>query len=316
MRITWSKGADLARIKELDHTHLLVTTRLGPSQIDLKPVLMDLPDEEQAVEILLGYSANRNQTGDRKPNEADKEAAADIAQRVGYLPLALEILGRLANSYPSLAELSKRLDSVLDKEAALHAKTGEVKSIAAVLNLANEKYSKTKKEQKKVKQALTYISYLDPDGISAELLALVMGIAESEAADILAALAARSVLRPAGKEEAYRVHRLVQEVSRGKGVNQSVPGGMVESVVQRISEVSKSGKYKECIWLIPHLPRFTKLIRSAGWIQPDKKNIMIFKILTYIEQCSLSVGNILIIDQYIEKSVDLRTIISQIKEDK
>ncbi|MBU0514794.1 MAG: hypothetical protein KJ621_08470, partial [Proteobacteria bacterium] len=116
----------------LPGSHLLVTTRR--TDVDLPRVKMDLPLENEALDIFLGY-AELDRGG---ISEAEELAAREICDRVGNLPLALEILGKVARKR-GLAQTALRLDDIISEKASVHGK-GEVLSIGAALALAEGQY--------------------------------------------------------------------------------------------------------------------------------------------------------------------------------
>ncbi|MBI4797980.1 MAG: tetratricopeptide repeat protein [Desulfarculus sp.] len=230
---------------------LLATTR--KSDVNLPPIPMDLPPEEEALGIFLAYAAKEGQALD----EPQRRAAYDICQRVGFLPLALEIMGKLARTQ-ALTDLAHDLTNrieVVEKEGLTHTK--DLTSVAAALGLADGRYSHSR-----AREALVYLGYLHPENLDAGLLGLVM-LAEigkennqerivGEAKEMLASLADCSVLR-VREEGGYTMHRLVQEAARLMDPEREVGARVVTVLDAVIWGVSKTGAYRQAYPFIPHL---------------------------------------------------------------
>ncbi|MBU1742824.1 MAG: tetratricopeptide repeat protein, partial [Proteobacteria bacterium] len=225
----------------LPDAHLLVTTRR--TDVDLPPVKMDLPPEDDALDIFLG-SADLDPTD---LGEAETPAARAICERVGFLPLALEILGKVARK-TALADLTDDLGDVLEHQATVHGKKGEILSIGAALALAESQYGHAR-----AVEALTYLGYFHPEHIDPGLLGLVMEVEEEEAREILEALAEFSVIQPRHEAGGYVAHRLVQEAARGLDPQKQAGTRVVSVLDAIIRAVSEKGAYQTAYPLIPHL---------------------------------------------------------------
>ncbi|MBI5521414.1 MAG: tetratricopeptide repeat protein [Desulfarculus sp.] len=233
---------------------LLATTR--KSDVNLPPIPMDLPPEEEALGIFLAYAGKEGQDLD----EGQKKAAYDICRRVGFLPLALEIMGKLARNQ-ALPDLANGLEKAVEKQGLTHTK--DLTSVAAALGLADQRYS-----HPRAREALVYLGYLHPENLDAELLGLVMlaefgkdndpGRIIDEAREMLASLADCSVLRPRD-EGGYTVHRLVQEAARLTDPQREKGARVVAVLDAVIGAISKQGAYRQAYHLIPHLTHIAGL---------------------------------------------------------
>ncbi len=227
-------------ISNLSPSHLLVTTRLSDVNV-YGQIGMDIPDEEEALDIFLGYAKQKIDG----LNEEQKEAANAICSRVEYLPLALEILGKNARTTP-LAELAEALDDAVGKKSTVGTKGKEL-TIAAALAVTSHKYS-----HPQAKEALLHLSYLYPEELDKEILALVMEVEANEAQKMLASLAEFSVVRPK-PGVGYTMHRLVQEAVRLDDKEQEVGEQVVDVLDEIISNISDKGSYQAGYPHIPHL---------------------------------------------------------------
>lgn len=108
----------------LPQAHLLITTRR--KNMGGKRISLDLPAEKDALQIFLGYAdLSLDSLG-----EGEIEAAKKIVERVGNLPVALEIMGKNACTQ-SLVDLAAALEQqVVSYRSHLEAK-GETATIAA-----------------------------------------------------------------------------------------------------------------------------------------------------------------------------------------
>jgi hypothetical protein len=189
-------------------------------------------------------------------NPDQVEAVQTIVSHVQRLPLALEIMGKLARRMP-LIELSVQLDLALDAEEYVHCK-GDKTNLCAVLLVAEDEYIK---EHPRAHEALVHISYLDPDHFDAAMLSLVMEVDKAEANKMLMALAAWSVIK-LKQEGGYSVHRLIQDAARKGDENNQIGGQVVERLDAEAERVSESGAYKNAMHLIPTLVHIVAMGRD------------------------------------------------------
>ena len=242
---------DALRDLQVTQSHILVTTRR--QDLALAKVAMEMPSDEEALEILLSYA-------DKKKNdlsEPELAAAKEICAKMGNLPLALEILGRVA-SFDGLVNLAGGLGDYLNRMEETHAKAET--SIKAALALAAQKYE----DPDLVKEALPYLAYLHPEGIDKEILGLAMGEVEEvegggeltpmedDAAKALNELARFSVIKPR-EEGGYSVHRLTQEAARAGDEGNEIGERVAELFTGTVDYFSQNHEYRKGYFLIPHL---------------------------------------------------------------
>ena len=242
-------------IVTLPASQLLITTRLSEVS-EGEPVSMGLPTEEEALGIFLAYAELEG----RELSDEEKKAAYAVCQRAGLLPVALEILGKTARKV-ALVELAGQLGPVVQREALVGSKR-QVASVAACLRVTEHQFS-----HPRAKDALLYLSYLFPEELDQQVLALVMfaGMGEdapqdplAEAQKMLSALAEFSVVQPK-PDGGYAMHRLVQEAARLKDEGQKVGERVVAVLDAIIRAISEAGNYQAGYALIPHLMHIAEL---------------------------------------------------------
>lgn len=232
-------------------SHLLITTRIP--DLPMEPILLSRPPQDQAEDIFLAYA--KIEEKDRAPETM--EAAGNICERVGNLPLALEILGRLA-AREGIVRLSQRLDGFLDRQAETDLR-GET-SIRTVLGLTDGRYGGFW-INRLVRKTVPYLAYLAPDDISSDILALAMKKKKAKAQKALEALRSYSVVERK-TEGGFSIHRLTQEAARVEDKGDEAgekTAGVFTAIVENVLE---EGKYKEGYFLIPHLGHLAGLARE------------------------------------------------------
>jgi len=235
----------------VNNCHVLVTTRranLPPNRLAIAE-----PRIDQAQEIFLAYA------GWEKEQLSSEQAqlVAQTCERVENLPLALEILGRVAALTP-LAQLKTELDNVWAARAELHTK--EQTSILAALDLAKRYYS-----HEGAVEALKVAGYLAPGHITAEVVGPALDLPASEAGAALRALSEMSVL--VASEGGYTIHRLIQGAAREMDPERTVGERVVEVLDGMIQAVSDKGEYRKAYGLIPHLLHITSMSGRVGEIE-------------------------------------------------
>ncbi len=194
---------------------------------------------------------------------------------MGFLPLALEILGKNARSQ-SLLDLAQALDQAVTKKATVLTKKKELGpekqelSIAAALAVTGHQYS-----HPRAKEALLHLAYLHSEELGKDILALIMDVEEAEAQEMLASLAQFSVVQP-GAEGGYSMHRLVQEAARLEDEGSEVGERVVEVLDEEIKAVDEKGEYKAGYWLIPHLLLIADMSRQDAGEEEFPRNDAIY----------------------------------------
>ncbi|WP_300463648.1 tetratricopeptide repeat protein, partial [Desulfobacula sp.] len=239
---------DIAEIKD---SHQLVTTRnqaMAIQQID-----MELPDPDTAIDIFLGYA----KLDRSKMNEKDMDFVKAICLKMGYLPLALEILGSLSRGYP-LKQMVKDLPkNLIQKERETCNK--ECTSVLASLNLAGQQFT-----QPRTRDVLCSIAYLDPETIVPDLLADVLEMSEKDIYTILAHLTDLSILKKTSN--GYGIHRLIQQAIFFLDEDIKWGEAVLGHINSKVDEINKTGNYIKGYALIPHI---LHIAQQSGKDQPE-----------------------------------------------
>ena len=228
------------------NAHLLATTR--NAKVDLSKVDMDLPNDDEALDIFLAYA-------DKTVSDQQEEIAQKLCRRCGNLPLALEILGAMAKVH-SLESVLEMTAGLLDEEENVRTKNART-TIRQVLALTEREY-----RHPKAMDVLVHAAYLHSENIHPVLIAEVMEEAGAEVLKALAALAEWSLVKPLDNG-CYSCHRLIQEAAREADTDHKT-GRKVASVLSDTADnISGTGHYVVGQSLAPHLLRIAELGQST-----------------------------------------------------
>jgi hypothetical protein len=198
--------------------HVLMTSRAQDFQ-DLgiiQPVELDVLSPEEALDFLW------ERTGCQSDNSTEQTAAAELAEELGYLPLALE----QAAAY--IVTLKARFQDYLTSYRNLALKRLRDPESVATTWLLN--FQQVAQSSAAAADLLRLSAFLDPDAIPLELLvlggselgeALEPALAEANEDpltlnELLTPLGRYSLIRLNQETQAYSIHRLVQEVVRAE----------------------------------------------------------------------------------------------------
>ena len=223
--------------------HILLTSRaqLFDTLGIARPLALEKMDPEEALDFLYTRTARA------QSDPAEKNAAAQLAAELGYLPLALEqaaayITAKTARFQDYLASYQRQRLSLLNKTLP---KTGEYPaSVASTWALNFQEV-----EQDPVAADILRVSaFLIPDAIPLELLSIGASQLGPVLADALTAsedpLALNEALEPLTRyslirrdvdAQTYSIHRMVQEVVKDQlgGARQA---GWAERVVRAVEQ--------------------------------------------------------------------------------
>lgn len=208
-------------------SHLLVTSRT--EQEGFVPIRLRTLDPEQALGMLV------REAGREPEGEAEREEARLIAQRLGGLPLALELAGAYLRARPiawrkyrKLLEhnlrsaLPRRLLSFTRHEADLY---GTLKVDEAVF-----------RDEPRLRGIMDLLVCSAPSPMGQPLLAALLGVDDPTAlAGPLALGVALGLLKPSRDGELYEVHALVAKVRR-EGMRLERRGRWLEGGARRIGD--------------------------------------------------------------------------------
>ena len=196
------------RLAQLRAGHVLITSRIANWSAGVEPLELDVLDPANAVDFLLERTPHRRQAAD------DAAQATEIAQNLGHLALALEQAGayidKLRLSFADYlqrwqakrAELLRWHDERLMQYPASVAVTWET-TIAQL----------TEPERR----LLEVLAWLAPEPIPLFLFeAAPLTEAIPDLREVLAGVAGYSLAQFDAAGDAVLVHRLVQEIARGR----------------------------------------------------------------------------------------------------
>lgn len=246
--------------------HYLLTSRADTfDEVGVaRPILVGTLSPEEATEFLL------TRTGRAEAEAPEREAARQIAEELGELPLALEqaasyISSRKSTFVAYLAAFRSRRLELLSKAVP---KTGEYcETIGTTWSLNIEA---VEQESEAAADVLEYASVLAPDHIPFELLvncATNLGPAieialrgfypnydETLIDDLLLPLTRYSLIEKHAAWRTFSVHRLVQEVNRmymGEDIVQKRKREMIEALAS-VFPIVVYETWRKCARFLPH----------------------------------------------------------------
>jgi tetratricopeptide (TPR) repeat protein len=264
--------------------HILLTSRaqLFDTLGIARPLALEKMDPDEALSFLY------TRTGRAQSDPAEKNAAADLAAELGYLPLALEqaaayITAKKARFQDYLASYQRQHLALLNK---VQPKTGEYPASVAKTWALNFQ----EVEQDPLAADILRVSaFLSPDDIPLELLtdgASQLGpvIADALAAsegpltlnEALEPLTHYSLIRRDVDAQTYSIHRMVQEVVKDQlgGERQAQwAERVVRAVAQSFPEVDYQ-MWTRCERYIPHVLLCTAYIDRWSMTFSEARNLL------------------------------------------
>jgi tetratricopeptide (TPR) repeat protein len=253
--------------------HILLTSRaqvfdtLGIA----KPIEMEAMLPEEALQFLF------TRTGRDDDNPAQRAAAAQLAEALGYLPLALEQAGafltaKKARFQDYLTSYRKRRLELLQESRPV---TGNYPESVATTWAIN--FREVEELSEAASDLLRTSAFLSPDSIPLELIAkgkMELGPALSAAlADmdddplvlnkVLEPLTRYSLIRLDSDLQTYNIHRLVQEVLKD-GMDSDTQRLWAERTVRALNQAFPEVEFNSwalCERLLPHAKAISKLIK-------------------------------------------------------
>ncbi|MCZ7385043.1 MAG: FxSxx-COOH system tetratricopeptide repeat protein [Candidatus Methanoperedens sp.] len=252
--------------------HILLTSRaqqfdkLGIS----KPVELKKMPPDEAKEFLL------KRTGRSDPSQAENEAILEIAEKLDYLPLALEQAGAYIKELKS--GFSNYLSSYLTRGLEMFKKhppvTGKYPKSVATTWLLN--FDEVEKISKASAELLAASAFLNPDNIPLELIikgapelgetisSVIEGIEKDPLVldELLLPLTRYSLITR--DASTYSIHRLVQAVIRDR-IGKDAERVWAERTVKAINRAFPYVEFSNwhlCERLIPHAQAGAEFIRK------------------------------------------------------
>jgi tetratricopeptide (TPR) repeat protein len=254
--------------------HVLLTSRaqvfdtLGIA----KPFEIDVMLPEEALKFLF------TRTGRDDDNAAEKEAARQLAEELGYLPLALEqagafITAKQARFQDYLVGYQKRRLELLKESRPVAGEYPESVATTWAIN-----FSEIEKASAAASDLLRTSAFLSPDRIPLELMtkgkselgpAVSAALADADddplaLNEVLEPLTRYSFIRLDSDSQTYNIHRLVQEVLRD-GMDVDTQRLWAERLVRALNQAFPGVEFKNwplCERLLPHAKVGAKLIEK------------------------------------------------------
>lgn len=254
--------------------HVLLTSRAQVFDVlgITKLFEIDVMLPEEALKFLF------TRTGRSNDNAGETKAAAQLAEELGYLPLALEqagafITAKHARFKDYLASYRKRRLELLNESRPV---TGEYPESVATTWSIN--FGEVEKASAAASDLLRLSAFLSPDSIPFELITK----GRSELGDALSTaladvdddpLALNNVLEPLTRysfirldtdSQTYSIHRLVQEVLRDE-MNEDKQRLWAEQTVRTLNQafpIVEFSFWPSCERLLPHAKTAAKLVEK------------------------------------------------------
>jgi tetratricopeptide (TPR) repeat protein len=252
--------------------HILLTSRAQVFDTlgIVKPIEIEAMSPEDALKFLF------KRTGREDNNAAEREAAAQLAEELGYLPLALEqagafITAKKARFQDYIASYRKRRLKLLKESSPV---TGEYPESVATTWAIN--FQEVEKVSEAASDLLRASAFLSPDRIPFELITKgksELGPALSASLDdvddnplalnqVLEPLSRYSFIRLDNDSQTYSIHRLVQEVL-SDGMDADTQRLWAERTIRALNQVFPDVEFNYwplCERLLAHAKDAAKLI--------------------------------------------------------
>jgi len=188
--------------------HILVTSRFD--QPDFVPVPLELLDLDLSLQLLT------QEAGQSPANEEELKAAKEISEKLGGLPLALELAGAYLRHRPLgwiryRDLLNQNLKAALPGKLLRGSFTRHEADLYSTLKLNEDALT----EEPLLREILDVLTWSGPSAMGESLLCAVLDVKEpSKIAGALSLGVALRLLRKTPGAENYALHRLVCEVRR------------------------------------------------------------------------------------------------------
>ncbi|MCP3964437.1 MAG: tetratricopeptide repeat protein [bacterium] len=253
--------------------HVLLTSRARSFGVlgIRRPVRMEVLPPEEALEFLLERT--------ERQGEVESSAAAELAEELGYLPLALEQAGAYLEAQKA------RFEDYLASYRNLHLGVLErgaprqyPKSVATTWSLNVDQVKATSPASAEI---LQLSAFLAPDRIPEEILLKgapelgpVLGAALEKAADdplvvseLLAPLVGYSLIDRDAEDRTWSVHRMVQAVTKQRlgGVKKGLWAKRCVRALDRVFPEAELTSLAKCARLSSHVLAATRSVQPRAW---------------------------------------------------
>jgi tetratricopeptide (TPR) repeat protein len=247
--------------------HVLLTSRLSDWGAGVEPLELHVLAEADAVAFLLERTRNRR----RKPD--DPATAAAIARELDGLALALEQAGAYIDKLRlSFAEYLRRWQERRAEVLRWHDARlmGYPASVAVTWETTFAQLNEPER------RLLGVLAWLAPEPIPLTLFESgPLTAAVAEARDALAGLAGYSLARFAAEEDTVVVHRLVQEITRGR-TPEADRTSRLQVALNAVNALAVDRPWDVRTWgvwtpLAPHAEAVTRSADAAGLAGPTAR---------------------------------------------
>ncbi len=187
--------------------HVLITSRSEHG--GFVPVPLDLLDVPLSLELLI------QESGRKLSSESEQRAAKEIAEKLGGLPLALELAGAYLLHRPTTWEqyrdlLTHNLKAALPAKFLQGSFTRHESDLYSTLRVNSEIFS----EEPLLKDILDVLTWSGPGPMGISLLSKLLDVPETNLTNALGLGRSLRLLQKIPSAELYSIHQLIREVRR------------------------------------------------------------------------------------------------------
>lgn len=246
----------------------LVTSRHRLADLDARLYNLDVLDPEPAVDLLRQALLAACGPGDTRVNDAPEQSEL-VAERCGYLPLALRIVAAL------LAELPDRpMRSMAEALADAHRRLDRLKrgdrAVRAAFSLS---YEHLPEDQARLFRLLSVNPGQD---ISTESAAHLVGVEMYAAEELLVALARGHLIEPGVTYGRWRLHDLMRLYAAGLGRDHAEDDDREVAVARLLDHFARTSVAADT-HLQPHgarSDRFATREEALAWLDDEYANLI------------------------------------------
>jgi len=260
---------------------LLLTTRIQ----DFGPLGGVVPSELVVMEPEQAHTFLFHRTGRKTTNTDENQAVQDLAEALGYLPLALEQAAAFLQ-WESAVSFRKYLDDFRARKLKIFEQEGtEIEDLhATVLTTWNKNLERVKGYQG-VAAPLVRSAFFAPDAIPEAAAKAFLKADPNLLPSLLTLLERYSLIRWNRENHTYSMHRLLQEVIKSK-ISVPTQSGYARDVVEVINKLfpkPDEKTWQECERLLPHALLCAEHI-STNDLKFMEAGLLLFRLATYLYQ--------------------------------
>ncbi|MGI5401782.1 tetratricopeptide repeat protein [Streptomyces sp. CA-135486] len=246
----------------------LVTSRHRLADLDARLYNLDVLDPEPAVDLLRQALLAACGPGDTRVNDAPEQSEL-VAERCGYLPLALRIVAALLAELPD-RPMRSMAEALVDAHRRLDRLRRGDRAVRAAFSLS---YEHLPEDQARLFRLLSANPGQD---ISTESAAHLVGAEVYAAEELLVALARGHLIEPGVTYGRWRLHDLMRLYAEGLGRDHAEGDDRDEAVARLLGHLSSmataAGTYLH--FEQEHSPRFATRAEAMSWFDVESPNLM------------------------------------------